>query len=117
MSEPRITELRFKPKRLSPWAALRAGMTRAEACAVLGQSSRELIARVRQGQIVFSPPIEAFGREVQAVPRRQPVKYVNRAGAKVRPCLRCRQPFESSGPGNRLCDPCRGRDVSPFEPS
>ena len=34
-----------------------------------------------------------------------------------RPCLRCRNPFDSHGPGNRLCDPCRARssDASPYE--
>lgn len=43
------------------------------------------------------------------------VKYV-RPGERERPCLRCRQPFMSHGPGNRLCCHCRTRDVSPFEP-
>lgn len=33
-----------------------------------------------------------------------------------RPCLRCRSPFDSHGPGNRLCGECRARsaDASPF---
>lgn len=26
-----------------------------------------------------------------------------------RPCLRCRRTFASFGPGNRPCDPCRGK--------
>lgn len=43
------------------------------------------------------------------------VKYV-RPAARERPCLRCRRPFMSEGPGNRLCSECRGRNVSPFEP-
>lgn len=34
----------------------------------------------------------------------------------VRPCLRCRRPFPSAGPGNRMCDPCRTKlaDESPY---
>lgn len=121
MSDPRITELRFKPKRLSPWAALRLGMTQEEARAALGpKSSRELLERVRRGQIVFQPPLQTCGRDVRAErpkgePRHNPVKYVNREGATLRPCLCCRQPFESSGPGNRMCDGCRGQSVSPYD--
>jgi len=120
VSEPRIAELRFTPKRLSPWVALRVGMTQPEARAALGPGpSRELLERVRRGQIVFDPPIQVCGRDVRDVrakakPSRKPVKYVNREGATLRPCLCCRQPFESSGPGNRMCDACRGRNVSPY---
>jgi hypothetical protein len=34
-------------------------------------------------------------------------------------CLRCRDAFQSEGPGNRLCAPCgrRSADMSPFEPN
>lgn len=33
-----------------------------------------------------------------------------------RPCLRCRREFDSVGPGNRLCEPCRVKsaDASPY---
>lgn len=90
--------MRFTPKRLSPWVALRVGMTQEEARAALRpKSSRELIERVRRGQIVFAPPIQAFGREVRperAKPTqvRKPVRYVNRDEATLRPCLCCRPP-------------------------
>ncbi len=120
MSEPRIAELRFAPKRLSPWAALRMGMTYEEARAVLGPGpSREFVTRVRRGQIVFQPPLEVAGRPVlpsSGPTRPEParIRYVNQAAATVRPCLRCRKPFESSGPSNRMCDRCRGCDVSPY---
>jgi len=120
VSEPKIAELRFKPKRLSPWVALRVGMTVGEARAALGPGpSRELMERVRRGQIVFQPPIQLNGRDVRDVrakakPSRKPIKYVNRDGATLRPCLCCRQPFESSGPGNRMCDGCRHKNVSPY---
>lgn len=35
---------------------------------------------------------------------------------KRRPCLCCGKQFDSEGPGNRLCAPCRIKvsDVSPF---
>ena len=35
---------------------------------------------------------------------------------EARPCLRCRKPFESEGPHNRLCGSCSNRagDVSPY---
>lgn len=33
---------------------------------------------------------------------------------QTRPCLRCRRPFESEGPHNRLCGPCGKLDVSPY---
>lgn len=84
--------------------------------------SRELMERVRRGQIVFHPPIQLNGRDVREVRAerakpaqpRKPVKYVNRDDAALRPCLCCRQPFESAGPGNRMCPQCRTRDVSPY---
>lgn len=119
MTEPRIAELLFVPKRLSPWAALRLGMTREEACAVLGPGpSRELLTRVRRGQIVFQPPLMVAGQPVlpptaPTQPEPPRIRYVNQQ-AGSRPCLRCRKPFESSGPGNRMCDRCRGCDVSPY---
>lgn len=36
--------------------------------------------------------------------------------AKQRACLCCRSIFLSTGPANRMCDGCRGGDVSPFSP-
>lgn len=32
-----------------------------------------------------------------------------------RACLCCRKPFDSSGPGNRLCPTCRSKSTSPFD--
>lgn len=37
-------------------------------------------------------------------------------GSIVRPCLRCRRPFASEGPHNRMCGLCRVASVSPYEP-
>jgi hypothetical protein len=39
----------------------------------------------------------------------------NRARAKRRPCLCCRDPFLSAGPHNRLCTKCRGQNDTPFD--
>lgn len=98
-------------------------MTQAEARAALGPGpSRELLERVRWGQIVFQPPIQLNGRDEREVRAkrtkpaqpRKPVKYVNQVDAAPQPCLCCRQPFASSGPGNRMCDRCRTRNVSPY---
>lgn len=33
---------------------------------------------------------------------------VGRSQAKIRNCLRCQKPFKSEGPGNRLCNACKG---------
>lgn len=33
-----------------------------------------------------------------------------------RNCLRCGKRFLSTGPGNRMCDPCRGVSASPYAP-
>lgn len=38
-----------------------------------------------------------------------------RRGRKYIPCLKCRNPFESEGPHNRLCESCRHVSPSPFE--
>jgi hypothetical protein len=39
------------------------------------------------------------------------------AQKRERRCLHCGRGFTSTGPGNRLCDPCRGRsnDVNTFD--
>lgn len=34
----------------------------------------------------------------------------------LRKCLRCRGDVHSTGHGHRMCDPCRERSSSPFEP-
>jgi hypothetical protein len=121
MIDARITELRFKPGPGSRWAALRVGMTLDDAVHALGDRRNDrgnLYYRARCGEIVFDLPLPQrgvvasdisdvdTGRGVEEPPRR----------TVTRPCLCCRQPFQSEGPGNRLCDGCRGRNVSPFEP-
>lgn len=35
---------------------------------------------------------------------------LSEAPAKQRPCLCCRQPFRSTGPGHRLCRTCKHQD-------
>lgn len=35
--------------------------------------------------------------------------------ARVRTCMCCRREFLSQGPHNRLCTPCRGKSVGPYD--
>lgn len=35
-------------------------------------------------------------------------------GSQERPCLCCKKPFLSAGPMNRLCNPCRAKNISPY---
>ena len=115
MSEAKIAELRFKPAPRSPWAKLRVGMTLEEALTALGNRADDrsyLYHRARQGLLVLDPPLPhrgIFASDISDVDVEQP-----RSQAKVRPCLSCRAPFESEGPGNRMCALCRTRDVSPY---
>lgn len=119
MIDTRITDLRFIPGPRSRWAALSVGMTLDEALAALGNRPNDrsvLYCRARRGEIVFDLPLPPrvvvasdisdadTGWEVEELPRQ----------TVTRPCLCCRQPFESSGPGNRMCNPCRNQSVSPF---
>lgn len=99
-------------------------MTKAEVLA-LGVSRTELNYRVRQGRIVFDvgtcerkrASSRSFATKlIMAGPTGTVVNYVSPKQTKVRPCLCCRHPFESEGPGNRMCAECRARDVSPFAP-
>lgn len=121
MIDPRITDLRFNPQQGSRWAGLGVGTTIDNAFDVLGRGRNDrsaLYHRIRRGEILLDLPLPQYkalpsdiydadtGRGAGESPRQ----------TKVRPCLRCRQAFQSEGPGNRLCDGCRGRNVSPFEP-
>ena len=121
MIDTRITDLRFIPARRSRWAALRVGMTLDEAIAALGGRPNDrgnIYHRARCGQIVFDLPLPqrtVIASDISDVDtdrgEEEPPRQI-----VTRPCLFCRTPFASEGPGNRLCDGCRGRNVSPFEP-
>ncbi len=112
MSEPRIAALHFTPRPGSPWAQVRLGMTWAEVRS-LGLLRTELSHRVRQGRIVFDPPLTRKGQVIAADKGGAGVELVP-PRCQVRPCLCCRRPFESEGPGNRMCVECRARNVSPY---
>jgi hypothetical protein len=114
VNERKIVALNFKPRPGSRWAQLRAGMTWGEARA-LGFAAGELNYRVRKGDLALELPPGGRGGVVAADKPGEGVRYVSSAAGE-RPCLRCRQPFKSEGPGNRLCSYCRTRYVSPFEP-
>lgn len=99
MIDPKIAALRFEPKRGSPWASLRVGMTLTEAVTALGSGPRNygyITDRVRLGRIVLDRPLPQrtviasdisdadTGRGAEEPPRQ----------TVTRPCLRCRQPFQ-----------------------
>ena len=112
MNDRKIAALHYTARPGSRWAQLRVGMTWAEAL-VLGFLMGELNHRVRKGDIVLEP---LPGRRAGVVAADEPgsgVKYV-RPSARERPCLRCRKPFKSEGPGNRMCGDCRALNVSPY---
>ncbi|MGZ9811253.1 hypothetical protein ACXN5S_12395 [Pseudoroseicyclus sp. H15] len=44
-----------------------------------------------------------FDRAVAAAERLE-----KKSEATERPCITCSRPFLSEGPGNRMCNPCRG---------
>lgn len=114
MNDRRIAMLNYTARPGSRWTQLRVGMTWGEARS-LGFLTGELNYRIRKGDIELDlGPRRAHGIVAADEPGTG-VKQV-KATTQERPCLRCRQPFKSEGPGNRLCGGCRTRDVSPFEP-
>lgn len=115
MIDARITEIRFKPGPRSRWAGLRVGMTVDEAVVVLGSRPNDrsnLYYRVRCGDILFDLPPPQRGIVAPDIPDEGTAHSPSQT--IVRPCLSCRAPFESEGPGNRMCALCRTRDVSPY---
>lgn len=107
MTEPRVTKL---PGNLRPgsgaherWDRARLGMTVSELLEA-GVLPRDIPWYARRGGLVFFPPL-----------RRAPTP-TDPTEDRSRPCLCCGQTFNSEGPHNRLCGPCRGRGGNPFEP-
>lgn len=64
-------------------------------------SNAEIARRLNRGETA----IAVKASRINLPPRNadQPA----RPGARARNCLRCASPFHSSGPGNRICDPCK----------
>lgn len=82
-------------------------------------------AEVRAERVLAGLPVDlSYLRAKAATTQRRenrspPVPRDLRGGAipiVVRPCLRCRSPFDNHGPGNRMCDPCRAKsaEASPY---
>ena len=118
MSEPRVVRL---PDNLRPgsgaherWSRARLGMTFGELRAA-GVLRRDIWWYAQRGKVVFDPPVPGIGPAKPYTIK----QYTRPSGPSTRPrsCLCCGRTFRSAGPHNRLCDPCRGRDVSPFEPN
>ncbi len=112
MKARKIAAIHYTARPGSRWAKVKPGMTLAEAAA-LGLPRGELNFRVRKGTIVLA---QEPGQRVGVIAGDTPgtgVKYAKPV-ATERPCLRCRQPFLSEGPGNRMCGECRTVSVSPY---
>lgn len=56
---------------------------------------------------------KALGRAESSVSRR--VETLTRVRPATRACMCCRNPFQSDGPHNRLCNRCRTKEKTPFD--
>lgn len=82
-----------------------------------GQSFVEISIVI--GRSPDSCQTKARNLQIAVLGRSEPREWSRRGvlrGKSVRPCLRCRAPFRSEGPHNRLCGECRRIETSPFEP-
>jgi hypothetical protein len=61
---------------------------------------------VMSGTDIVGGPYTAYHLAVVAVPGIE--RRAIAAKCKPRACLRCQATFQSHGPHNRMCDPCRG---------
>ena len=103
----------------------------ARAAKVANAGARSILLRaadVRAERVLAGLPVDmsylraraapAQRRESRAAPVPRDLRGADGAAKPitVRPCLRCRSPFDSHGPGNRLCPACRARsaDASPY---
>lgn len=123
--DPRVTRLPTftKPSPVRErWRTARIGMTVAQLL-----SSGIKLSDVRYfgatGRMTFDAPVQFRTRKQLSPSKPRVVRergtykpaYL-RPSDKLRRCLRCSAMFASQGPHNRLCDPCRARDVSPLAP-
>lgn len=69
------------------------GLSNAEIAKKLGRGESAVAVKASRCNL---PPKRKAGSE-----------NVKNGNARQRSCLRCRSPFMSDGPGNRICDPCR----------
>lgn len=107
MSEPRVSWVRARTGALR---RAKVGHTIAD-LARLGVTPQAIGNAKRWGNIGFSPPLQPNDLSQLRTARPRGPNIL-----PTRPCLCCRRPFGSEGPHNRLCDPCREKGASPFEP-
>lgn len=65
-----------------------------------------------------APRPKPAGRDACATAPAQKSAYeqrIPRLATTPRKCLCCGKPFASQGPHNRLCTPCRGKSVGPYD--
>ena len=91
-----------------------------------GRGRGECLDPARRGGAGASRRPGGTCRQLPTQPRSEGVRRVDGQERDValhtskarRPCLRCREPFASTGPGNRLCRRCQiqAADMSPLAP-
>lgn len=105
-----------------------AARIRAEASAraanVRSPGARAMLLKAaenRAERVLAGLPVDLYYLRAAASPTPRPtlMKRDQRLADRPvtrRPCLRCSTPFDSHGPGNRLCTPCRARsaEASPY---
>jgi hypothetical protein len=65
------------------------------------------------GVIYGTYPGAAQARAIRAT---RQAEEDRKARVVTRPCMCCREPFDSEGPHNRMCHICRRRGSDPLEP-
>jgi uncharacterized protein with von Willebrand factor type A (vWA) domain len=68
------------------------------------KSNAEIAAELGRAEAAVAVKASRINLPPKRDVRSQNVKNKTR----MRNCLRCRTPFISEGPGNRICDPCKG---------
>jgi len=84
------------------------------------EDDQQLLKMKKQG-LTHKTIGERIGRTTDAVLNRwQVLKSLSaeagKSGKTKRKCLRCKQSFASSGPGNRLCTSCNGTNRDAYTP-
>lgn len=120
--DPRVAKLDFKRTgRL--WIAARVGMTLPELFA-LGLTTKHICRHLPDGRLAFDPCLserdvaEAYGewrrmgRRLAALAGHQQ----RRSAKSLRACMCCRKDFKSEGSHNRVCQRCKDRAATTYDP-
>lgn len=113
-TEPRIAVLNFKRQPGPRWAQMQVGMSLADLLS-LSLPRQQVVERVQLGQIEFKPPLTSKAGAIISKGATEARSCAPQWPQRL--CLCCGNLFASEGPHNRMCGPCRTRNVSPFEPN